>query len=120
MYPFSNALRGRNGVEIVGCGAAEEAIKGDRRLFLRDKHQGSDALQGISVRRTSTDDIYVGGIGVVDGGRVIKPIERQGACGISTGLRGTSLGVKMSPGSRSERYGINLSRTRLGDVQCTG
>jgi hypothetical protein len=90
-------LRGRNGVEIVRCGAADEAIKGDRRLFLRDKHQGSNTLQGISIRRTSIDDTYVCGIGMVDGGRVINPIERQGVCGISTGLGGTSLGVKNEP-----------------------
>jgi hypothetical protein len=35
---------------------------------------------------------------MVDGGRVIKPIERLDVCGISTGLQGTPLGVENEPG----------------------
>jgi hypothetical protein len=59
---------------------------------LRDKHEGSDALQGPSGRRI--DDIYVGGIVMVDVGRVIAPIKRQGIGGISTGLGGPRLSVQ--------------------------
>jgi hypothetical protein len=69
------SLRGVNRVEIVCQGGTVEAIKGHRRLFLRDKDKGSDTLYRIRCHG-SIEVTDVVGVEMVDDSWVILPIER--------------------------------------------